>query len=152
MAQAFNLPIVSHVMPEVLVQVVAACPNGLTVEYMPWSFRLFEEVPVPMNGALAVPTDVSREADIQALIAAAEAKFGQVDVFYSNAGISRAGMESASDADWDLNWRVHVLSHVFAARVLEDQPFIKDEQQTVGQYAKKNNMKLVRFVSWELGK
>jgi NAD(P)-dependent dehydrogenase (short-subunit alcohol dehydrogenase family) len=69
-------------------------------------------------GALGVPTDVSREGDIQALIAAAEAKFGPVDVFYSNAGISRPGMENASDADWDLNWRVHVLSHVFAARAL----------------------------------
>lgn len=69
-------------------------------------------------GALAVPTDVSKEADIQALIAAAEAKFGPVDIYYSNAGISRPGMEDASDADWDLNWRVHVLSHVFAARVL----------------------------------
>jgi NAD(P)-dependent dehydrogenase (short-subunit alcohol dehydrogenase family) len=69
-------------------------------------------------GGLAVPTDVSREADIQALIAAAEAKFGPVDIYYSNAGISRPGMEDASDADWDLNWRVHVLSHVFAARVL----------------------------------
>ena len=69
-------------------------------------------------GALAVPTDVSKEADIQALIAAAEAKFGPIDVFYSNAGISRAGQENASDADWDLNWRVHVMSHVFAARAL----------------------------------
>ena len=69
-------------------------------------------------GALAVPTDVSKEADIQALVAAAEAQFGQVDVFYSNAGISRPGMENASDADWDLNWRVHVLSHVFAARAV----------------------------------
>jgi NAD(P)-dependent dehydrogenase (short-subunit alcohol dehydrogenase family) len=69
-------------------------------------------------GGLAVPTDVSKEADIKALIAAAEAKYGPVDIYYSNAGISRAGMESASDADWDLNWRIHVLSHVFAARVL----------------------------------
>jgi len=69
-------------------------------------------------GALGVPTDVSREADIQALIAAAEAKFGPVDIFYSNAGISRAGQQDAPDADWDLNWRVHVLSHVFAARAL----------------------------------
>jgi NAD(P)-dependent dehydrogenase (short-subunit alcohol dehydrogenase family) len=69
-------------------------------------------------GGLAVPTDVSRESDIKALIAAAEAKFGPVDIYYSNAGISRPGMENASDADWDLNWRVHVLSHVFAARVL----------------------------------
>lgn len=68
--------------------------------------------------ALAVPTNVAQESDIKALIAAAEARFGPVDVFYSNAGISRAGMEDASDADWDLNWRVHVLSHVFAARAL----------------------------------
>lgn len=67
---------------------------------------------------LAVVTDVAKESDIQALISAAEAKYGPVDVFYSNAGISRAGMESAPDADWDLNWRVHVLSHVFAARAL----------------------------------
>ena len=69
-------------------------------------------------GALAVPTDVSREADIQALVATAEARFGPVDVYYSNAGISRPGMEDASDADWDLSWRVHLLSHVFAARAL----------------------------------
>ncbi len=30
-------------------------PNGLTVEYMPWSERLFEEVPAPVKGELAVP-------------------------------------------------------------------------------------------------
>ncbi len=75
------------------------------------------KVAADING-LAVPTDVAKEADIQALIAAAEAKYGPVDVYYSNAGISRAGQEDASDADWDLNWRVHVMSHVFAARVL----------------------------------
>lgn len=69
-------------------------------------------------GAFAVPTDVSKEADIKALIGAAEAKFGPIDVYYSNAGISRSGQEDASDADWDLNWRVHVMSHVFAARAL----------------------------------
>jgi len=51
--------------------------------------------------APAVPTDVSQESDIKALIAAAEARFGPVDVFYSNAGISRPGMEDASEADWD---------------------------------------------------
>jgi L-alanine-DL-glutamate epimerase-like enolase superfamily enzyme len=56
MAEAFNLPVVSHLLPEIHVHLVAAVPNGLTVEYMPWSFRLFEEVPVPVNGELAVPT------------------------------------------------------------------------------------------------
>ncbi len=56
MAEAFNLPVVSHVLPEIDVHLISAVPNGLTVEYMPWSFRLFEEVPVPVNGVLAVPT------------------------------------------------------------------------------------------------
>ena len=32
-----------------------AVPNGLTVEYMPWSSRLFREVPQPVNGELTVP-------------------------------------------------------------------------------------------------
>ena len=68
--------------------------------------------------ALAVTADVGEEADIKALIAAAEAKYGPVDVFFSNAGLSRKGQETASDADWDVSWRVHVMSHVFAARAL----------------------------------
>jgi L-alanine-DL-glutamate epimerase-like enolase superfamily enzyme len=56
MAEAFNLPVVSHLFPEIHVHLISAIPNGLTVEYMPWSFRLFEEVPVPVKGELLVPT------------------------------------------------------------------------------------------------
>ena len=56
MAEAFNLPVVSHLIPEIHVHLVSAIPNGLTVEYMPWSFKLFEEVPAPVNGELAVPS------------------------------------------------------------------------------------------------
>jgi len=55
MAEAFNLPIVNHLAPEISVHLVAAAPNGLTVEYMPWSSRLFKEVPQPVNGELTVP-------------------------------------------------------------------------------------------------
>jgi len=55
MAEAFNLPIVSHVMPEILVHVVAACPNGLTVEYMPWMLALYEETPAIEDGMLVLP-------------------------------------------------------------------------------------------------
>jgi len=56
MAEAFNLPVVSHLIPEVHVHLIAAVPNGLTVEYMPWLRHLFEEVPEPQNGELAMPT------------------------------------------------------------------------------------------------
>jgi len=57
MAQAFNLPVVSHLVPEFQVHLIAAIPNGLTVEYMPWSAPLFEEVPVvdKATGELVVP-------------------------------------------------------------------------------------------------
>ena len=69
-------------------------------------------------GGLAVPADVAQESEIQSLIATAETRFGPVDVFFSNAGLSRKGQETADDADWDVSWRVHVMSHVFAARAL----------------------------------
>jgi L-alanine-DL-glutamate epimerase-like enolase superfamily enzyme len=54
MAEAFNLPVVSHVMPEMLVHMVAACPNGLTVEYMPWMVALYEETPAIENGQMVL--------------------------------------------------------------------------------------------------
>ena len=56
MAEAFNLPVVSHLIPEIHVHLIAAIPHGLTVEYMPWTVKLFEEVPVPVKGELVVPT------------------------------------------------------------------------------------------------
>ena len=55
MAEAFNLPVVSHLIPEIHLHLVAAIPNGLTVEYMPWTLRLYEETPALDNGQLVVP-------------------------------------------------------------------------------------------------
>src|SRR6266850_1850490 len=55
MAEAFNLPVVSHLVPEIHVHLVAAIPNGLTVEYMPWTLRLYEETPPIEAGQLVVP-------------------------------------------------------------------------------------------------
>jgi L-alanine-DL-glutamate epimerase-like enolase superfamily enzyme len=56
MAEAFNLPVVSHLIPEVHVHLIGAIPNGLTVEYMPWLVPLFKEVPVQQKGELAMPS------------------------------------------------------------------------------------------------
>ena len=56
MAEAFNVPVVSHLVPEIHVHLVAAIPNGLTVEYMPWTLRLYEETPALEGGQLVVPT------------------------------------------------------------------------------------------------
>jgi NAD(P)-dependent dehydrogenase (short-subunit alcohol dehydrogenase family) len=72
-------------------------------------------------GGSAVACDVAQEAQIIAAIAAAENAHGPVDIFVSNAGIVRgepSHAASATDADWALNWNVHVMSHVWAARAL----------------------------------
>ena len=54
-AEAFNLPVVSHLVPELHVHLIAAIPNGLTVEYMPWTLRLWEDTPKLERGELVVP-------------------------------------------------------------------------------------------------
>jgi L-alanine-DL-glutamate epimerase-like enolase superfamily enzyme len=56
MAEAFNKPVASHLLPEIHVHLIAAIPNGLVVEYMPWTWRLFENPPMPVNGEMTVPT------------------------------------------------------------------------------------------------
>jgi NAD(P)-dependent dehydrogenase (short-subunit alcohol dehydrogenase family) len=70
---------------------------------------------------IAVQCDVSKEADVQRLVREAESRFGRVDVFFSNAGIFRQGDIHAPDAEWELNWKVHVMAHVYAARAVVDK-------------------------------
>ena len=70
-------------------------------------------------GALAVRCDVGHEADIQALVAAARARFGPVDIYVSNAGIlGREGGFELEDPLWDAMWRIHGMAHVWAARAV----------------------------------
>jgi NAD(P)-dependent dehydrogenase (short-subunit alcohol dehydrogenase family) len=69
---------------------------------------------------LAVQCDVAREEDIQRLVKQAESRYGRVDVFFSNAGIFQAGDIHAPDADWERNWKIHVMAHVYAARAVVD--------------------------------
>jgi NAD(P)-dependent dehydrogenase (short-subunit alcohol dehydrogenase family) len=69
-------------------------------------------------GGLAFHTDVSKEADILALIEAVESQAGPIDLFCSNAGIGVAGGAEASDQAWQRIWDINVMAHVWAARHL----------------------------------
>ncbi len=55
LAEAHNLPVVTHLAPEILSHALAAVPNGLYLEHMPWSFGLFKEVPQVENGQWVLP-------------------------------------------------------------------------------------------------
>jgi NAD(P)-dependent dehydrogenase (short-subunit alcohol dehydrogenase family) len=76
---------------------------------------------------LAVPGDMSVEADVIALVDAARLSFGGIDLFCANAGIlwgirpddpAAVIGPDAPDEAWERMWRVNVLSQVYAARTV----------------------------------
>jgi NAD(P)-dependent dehydrogenase (short-subunit alcohol dehydrogenase family) len=69
-------------------------------------------------GGLAVEVDVSSEAHNVAMIAAAEAGYGPVDLLCLNAGIAAGGSVDATDEDWERAWAVNVMSHVYGTRAV----------------------------------
>jgi NAD(P)-dependent dehydrogenase (short-subunit alcohol dehydrogenase family) len=81
--------------------------------------RTAREIEDAGGKAIGVGADVSREADVDALITRAEEAFGPVDVFFANAGVA-VGTDpmETDDATWDLAFGVNIRAHVLAARRL----------------------------------
>jgi NAD(P)-dependent dehydrogenase (short-subunit alcohol dehydrogenase family) len=65
----------------------------------------------------AIRTDVSREDDVQRLVAGVLERHGAIDLICSNAGLAVDGGEQTPTA-WQRCWDVHVMAHVFAARAV----------------------------------
>jgi NAD(P)-dependent dehydrogenase (short-subunit alcohol dehydrogenase family) len=80
--------------------------------------KVAAEIEAAGHRALAVTADMAREADAQALAAQAEAEFGRIDLFFSNAGIIVGGGVEVPDEAWQRIWAVNVHSHVYAARAV----------------------------------
>lgn len=72
-------------------------------------------------GAIPVVCDVTDAANIAGLVEQTEAEHGPIDIFCSNAGICDIGDEHVSDDDWTLNWNLHVMAHVHAARAVAEK-------------------------------
>ena len=69
-------------------------------------------------GAVGLATDITVESNVQAVADLARRSYGEIDIWHSNAGVAGPQQpgELQDDAFWDLLWRVHVMSHVYAAR------------------------------------
>ena len=97
-------------------------PAALVITDLPATQAALEAHAQALNAAgipaLACAADVGEEPQVQALVGAAQARFGRIDVFCSNAGLIRDGDEHTPDAHWQLNWQVHVMAHVYAARAV----------------------------------
>lgn len=66
--------------------------------------------------AIGLRCDVTCEADVRALVDVAERDMGRLDIMCSNAGLVRDGDERTPDEIWQLNWNIHVMANVWAAR------------------------------------
>jgi NAD(P)-dependent dehydrogenase (short-subunit alcohol dehydrogenase family) len=65
---------------------------------------------------VGVPVDVTDEGEVAVLVDEAVSRFGQLDLFCSNAGILTGEGVEAGDDTWQRTWAVNVLAHVYAAR------------------------------------
>ena len=71
-------------------------------------------------GSVGLPGDITSEDTVNAVAELARRTFGRIDIWFSNAGYSgpRQPGELQDNALWDSAWRLHVMSHVFAARAV----------------------------------
>ena len=72
---------------------------------------------------LALQCDVAGAGEVEAMIRAAEAHYGRVDLLVSNAGFGADALDlddalSAPDARWQRMWDVHVMAHARACRAV----------------------------------
>ena len=78
----------------------------------------FDKFKSTNNRIIAKICDVTNETKMMSIIDEINSEFGLIDIFCSNAGILSLGNEQTSIEDWDKNWYLHVMSHVFAAKKL----------------------------------
>lgn len=78
--------------------------------------RVAGELDGPGCRAVAHHVDVTDRAQVEAMVASAEADLGPVDLLCSNAGIGTGVGLDATPDDWDRAWQVNVLSQVYGAQ------------------------------------
>lgn len=69
-------------------------------------------------GSVGLAGDITSEDTVRAVAELARHTHGEIDIWFSNAGY--AGPPLAGDISddhlWDLSWRLHLMSHVYAVR------------------------------------
>jgi NAD(P)-dependent dehydrogenase (short-subunit alcohol dehydrogenase family) len=83
-------------------------------------------------GADAVRTDVTVEADVQALVSQTIDRHGRIDIYCSNAGVGLGQGPESADSAWQKSWEVHVMGHVYAIRALLPAWLEREEGYFVG--------------------
>ena len=85
--------------------------------------RLGEAIGELGASCVGMQMDVSSHDDVAAMAKKAATDHGEIDIYFSNAGIMQTDapdwkVTSQTYDQWDVMWRVNVLAHVIAAKVL----------------------------------
>lgn len=69
-------------------------------------------------GSVGLAADITLEESVGRVARLARETYGRIDMWYSNAGFSgpRQPGEIQDNSLWELGWRLHVMSHVYAVR------------------------------------
>ena len=78
-------------------------------------------------GGVEYCSDVASESDIQMLVDEVLKKYGQIDLFCSNAGIGVEGDCRVPDRQWQRIWEINVMAHVYAARAVLPGMLVRKE-------------------------
>lgn len=68
--------------------------------------------------ALGVGVDVTDPGQVRDLVDTVERRYGRIDLFCANAGVTTGAGLDASDDEWARAWQVNLLAHVHAARAV----------------------------------
>lgn len=78
-------------------------------------------------GGMAVRCNVSVQPEVAGLVERATQRYGQVDIFCSNAGVISRLDSDAAPAIWQRHWDVNVMAHVHAANAVLPQMLERGE-------------------------
>jgi NAD(P)-dependent dehydrogenase (short-subunit alcohol dehydrogenase family) len=75
--------------------------------------RVAEEI-----GSVGLGADMRTEEGVRAVADLARTTYGEIDVWFSNAGVAgrRGGASIDDNSVWETAWSLHVMSHVYASR------------------------------------
>jgi NAD(P)-dependent dehydrogenase (short-subunit alcohol dehydrogenase family) len=78
--------------------------------------RLSEELGASVVTGRAL--DVTDEQATRALVEDVQGTIRPIDLWFANAGLATGSGPEAPDQDWNRQWQINVMSHVYAARAL----------------------------------
>lgn len=85
-----------------------------------WAAATVDQVTAAGGTAVAATCDVSREADVEALVATAVTEFGRLDVMHNNAGVStpRPGLSFVDHTqdDWERLLGINLMGMVYGCK------------------------------------